>query len=150
VELRALEYRIPLARLWEKVFAAIRDGKLDFGFPDEFKFAYGGRNPPPDYVEHIRKNRCVNALLAIKNGDAVDPWKELWVRRMLVSPETFDKTFPAGRKRPGPKGLIKPLADFIKSEWPNGVPAGTSREEIARRAKSALGRIVNQKTVTEA
>jgi hypothetical protein len=150
VELRAATHHIPLVRLWKLVFAAIRDGKLDFGFPDEFEFEYGGRNPPVHHAKHIKEIQCVNALCAIENGDAFAPWSQLWVRRMLVSPETFDKAFPAGRNRPGPKSLIKPLADFIKSEFPNRVPAGTTREEIARRAKSTLGRLVNPKTVTEA
>jgi hypothetical protein len=59
VELRAAKYRIPLVRLWERVFAAIRDGKLDFGFPDEFESEYGGRNPPPRYVKHII-NQSIN------------------------------------------------------------------------------------------
>ena len=96
VEVRAMEYRIPLVRLWERVFAAIRDGKLDFGFPDEFESEYGGRNPPPHRVKHIRENQCVSALSAIENCDAVPPWSQLWVRRMLVSEAAFDKAlFPA-------------------------------------------------------
>jgi hypothetical protein len=94
VEVRAAKHRIPLARLWKRVFAAIRDGKLDFGFPDEFEFEYGGRNPPPHYVNHIRETQCVNALFAIENGDAFDPWKQGWVQRMLVSEVAFDTTFP--------------------------------------------------------
>jgi hypothetical protein len=150
VEIRAATHRIPLARLWEQVFAAIRDGKLDFGFPDEFELEYGGRNPPPHCVEHIRKTRCVEALSAIKNSDAFEPWKQLWVRRMLVAPETFEGAFPADRKRPGAKSLVKPLARFIKSKWPEGVPPGTTREEIARQAKDILGRVVSPRTVTEA
>jgi hypothetical protein len=150
VELHAVKYKIPLVRLWERVFAAIRDGKLDFGFPDEFEYEYGGRNPAPHYVKHIREQSCVNALFAIENGDAFDPWKQLWVRRMLVSAAAFDKTFPVHRKRPGAKSLVDPLADFIKNRWPGGVPPGISRKEIAKLAQGALGRVVNPKTVTEA
>ena len=152
VELRAAKHRIPLVRLWERVFAAIRDGQLDFGFPDEFESEYGGRNPPPHYVNHIRETRCVNALSAIKNGDAFDPWKELWVRRMLVSAAAFDKVlFRAHQKqRPGPQPLVDPLADFIKNKFPDGVPAGITNKQIAVMAKVAIGTIVSEKTVSRA
>jgi hypothetical protein len=94
VELWAAKNHIPLARAWKRVFAAIRDGKLDFGFPDEFKAEYGGRNPPQRYVNYIRETQCVNALFAIENGDAFPPWTQLWVQRMLVSEAAFDETFP--------------------------------------------------------
>src|SRR5262245_58417300 len=90
VEIRAAEHPIPLARLWERVLAAIRDGELDFGFPDEFEEEYGGRSPSPHFA-HLVQERCTNALFAIKNGDAFDPWKQLWVRRMLVSAAAFDE-----------------------------------------------------------
>jgi hypothetical protein len=117
VELQAVKDGSPLDQLWKLVFAAIRDGKLDFAYPDEFEREYGGRNPPPHLVEHIRRTRCVNALFAIENGDAFDPWKQGWVRRMLVSRAAFDE-WPNGRQtvsqhksRPGPKSK---KAAFLK------------------------------------
>ena len=104
VELRAAKDHTPLARLWERVFAAIRDGQLDFGFPDEFKSEYGSlkhRIPlprpwaPEDHVTEI-ETLCTSALSAIENGDAFPPWGQLWVRRMLVSAAAFDRAlFPA-------------------------------------------------------
>jgi hypothetical protein len=123
VELRAAKYHIPLARLWERVFAAIRDGKLDFGFPDEF-VEYGGRKPPQHSVNYIRETQCVNALFAIENGDAFPPWTQLWVRRMLVSEAAFDKTlFPAEQKqRRGPKSQVDRLVEFLKQKFPHGLP----------------------------
>jgi hypothetical protein len=152
VEIRAAKYRIPFAQLWERVFAAIRDGKLDFGFPDEFEAEYGGRNPPPQYVNHIRKQLCVNALFAIENGDAFDPWKQLWVRRMLVSAAAFDKTlFPADQKRrTGPKSLVDALVDFLNKKFPGGVPPGRTRKDLAKMAENTVGRIVDQRTVSRA
>jgi hypothetical protein len=152
VELRAAKHHMPLVRLWKRVFAAIRDEKLDFGFPDEFKFEYGGRNPPPDYVEHIRKNRCVNALRAIENGDAVDPWKEPWVRRMLVSVAAFDKTlFPADQKRrTGPKSKVDAVVGFLKRKFRDRVPPGFTHKQIAILAKDHVGGVVSPKTVSRA
>jgi hypothetical protein len=152
VELRAAKNHIPLALLWERVFATIRDGQLDFGFPDEFEFEYGGRNPPPHYVNQIRETRCVSALAAIENGDAFPPWTQLWVRRMLVSAAAFDKVlFPAHQKqRPGPEALVGPLADFIKNKFLDGVPPGITRKQIAQMAKDAIGAVVSVKTVTRA
>jgi|SRR5258708_27956325 hypothetical protein len=162
-ERRAVEHRKPLARLFERVFAAIRDGKLDFAYPDEFERDYGSlkhRIPlvlpgaPDDAPKTHIEILCTGALRAIENGDAFDPWKQPWVQRMLVSAAAFDRElFPADQKRrPGARSLAEPLANFIKSEFPNGVPRGLKREEIARRAKDAgaVGRVVNPKTVTEA
>jgi hypothetical protein len=102
------------ARLWERVFEAIRDGELGFGFSGEFEAGYGGRSPPPHYMSLI-KERCVNALFAIENGEAIEPWRQLWVQRMLVSATAFDKTmFPADPKqRPGPKPVVDKVAAFI-------------------------------------
>jgi hypothetical protein len=154
VELGAAQYRIPLARLWERVFATIRDGKLDFGFPDEFESEYGGRNPPPHYVKHIREISCVNALFAIENDDAFDFWKQLWVRRMLVSAAAFDKTlFPADQKqRPGPKSQVDLLVDFLKRKFPGGPPSITNKQ-IAKLFKEDIGefgKFVSDRTVSRA
>src|SRR5258708_11546455 len=105
VELRATKHRKPLAWLWERVFVAIRDGKLDFGFPDEFESEYGSlkhRIPlprpwaPDQKPETMIETLCTNALEAIKNRDAFPPCAQLWVQRMLVSAAEFDKVlFPA-------------------------------------------------------
>jgi hypothetical protein len=147
VEIRAAEHSIPIARLWERVFAVIRDGELDFRFPDEFEAEYGGRNPSPHDVRHIRETLCVNALFAIENGDAFPPWGQLWVRRMLVSAAAFDKTlFPEDQKRrPGSKSLVDPLVDFLKKTFPGGMPPGLKRKEIARLAKDTIGVEVSEK-----
>ena len=152
VELRAAKHRTPLVRLWARVFAAIRDGKLDFGFPDEFELEYGGRNPPPHHVNYIRETQCDSALRAIENGDAFPPWTQLWVRRMLVSATAFEKAlFPARQKqRTGPEPLVEPLADFLKKKFPKGVPPGVTRKQIARMAKDHIGVEVSAKTVTRA
>jgi hypothetical protein len=152
VERRAGKYNIPLARPWERVFAAIRDGKMDFGFPDEFKSEYGGRNPPPPSVTQIREVQCVSALFAIKNGDAFDPWKQLWVQKMLVSPAAFDNTlFPADQKRrTGPKSLVNALVDFIKKTFPGAVPPGCTRKRIAKMAEHHVGGVVSERTVSRA
>jgi hypothetical protein len=151
VELRAAKHHIPLVRLWKLVFAAIRDAKLDFGYPDEFESEYGGHNPPPHYVKHIREVQCVNALSAIENGDAFAPWSQLWVQRMLVSAGAFDKTlFPADKKqRRGPKPLVSTLADFLKKTFPAGL-AHITNKQIAEMARNAIGRPVSEKTVTRA
>src|SRR5258708_21227036 len=144
-ERRAVEHRKPLARLFERVFAAIRDGKLDFAYPDEFERDYGSlkhRIPlvlpwaPDDAPKNHIEILCTSALRAIENGDAFPPWTQGWVRRILVSAAAFDKTlFPADQKqRPGPESLVEPLADFIKNTFPNGVPPGMTRKAIAKQA----------------
>jgi hypothetical protein len=145
VERRAGKNNIPLARLWERVFAAIRDGKLDFGFPDEFKSEYGGHN----HVKYIREIQCISALSAIENGDAFDPWKQLWVRRMLVSAAAFDKTlFPADQKRrTGRKSKVDAVVNFFKKR--GGVPRGRTHKEIAIIAKDTVG-VVSARTVSRA
>jgi hypothetical protein len=150
VQIRAMKHHIPFARLWKRVFVAIRDGQLDFGFPDEFEHEYGGRNPPPPYVKHIREIQCVNALFAIQNGE--DPWMGMWVRRMLVSATAFDTIlFPLREKRRvGPKSLTTPVANFIQEKFPDGVPDAVTRKEIARLANPAIGKTVSEKTVSRA
>jgi hypothetical protein len=110
---------------------------------------YGGRNPPPDCVEHIRGNLCVNALFAIKNGDAFGPWKAPWVQAMLVSAAAFDKVlFPADRRqRPGPKPRF---SDWFSERYPSGAPSGYTHKELAMKAKDSVGRIVDSRTVSRA
>jgi hypothetical protein len=145
------------------VFVAIRDGKLDFAYPDEFEAEYGGRNPSEHHVRLIRGplydpagrklvSGCDSALSAIKNGDAFPPWTQLWVRRMLVSAAAFDRAlFPAGPKqRPGRESLVDPFVTFLKETFPGGVPPGRTRKDLARMAKDALGRIVGERTVSRA
>jgi hypothetical protein len=149
VEQRTGKYRVPLARLWERVFVAIRDGLLDFGFPDELQFEYGGRNPPPHYVKHIREIQCVNALFAIKNGDAFEPWKQPWVRNMLVSAAAFDKIVAGQKRRPGPESLVDWLVDFLEREFPEGVPPITNKQ-IVRMVEAAIGKTVSDRTVQRA
>jgi hypothetical protein len=134
VELRAVEHRTPLARLWERVFAAIRDGKLDFGFPDEFEPAYGSlkhRIPiprpwePDDVPESHIETLCKSALSAIKNCDAFPPWGQLWVRRMLVSAAAFDKAlFPAHQTRGNESALV---AEIEKRLSAGEIPGVTVR-----------------------
>src|SRR5258708_36414732 len=142
-ERRAVEHRKPLARLFERVFAAIRDGKLDFAYPDEFERDYGSlkhRIPlvlpgaPDDAPKTHIEILCTSALRAIENGDAFPPWTQLWVRRMLVSAAAFDKAlFPADQKQPvGRDNQVNPFADFLIKTFPDGVPAGVTREDIAR------------------
>jgi hypothetical protein len=142
---------VPLTRLWERVFVAIREGELDFGFPDELQFEYGGRNPPLHYVKFIREIQCVNALLAIKNGDAFEPWKQPWVRNMLVSAAAFDKTLlPADQiRRPGPKSLVDWLVDFLEKKFPNGVPPMTHKQ-IVRMVEAVAGKNLSERTVSRA
>jgi hypothetical protein len=167
VEIRASTYPMPLARLWQWVFTAIRDGKLDFGFPDGFESEYGG---PPHYVNYTRENyvnfiresRCVSALRAIENGDAFPPWTQFWVRRMLVSAAAFDRwlkeenrrrQFPAHKKRQaGAKSTAVIIRDFIERTYPGGVPASVTNQEIANAAHNAGivgrgGNPVNERTV---
>jgi hypothetical protein len=152
VELRAAEHPTPLARLWERVFAAIRDGKLDFGFPDELELEYGGRNPPPHRVNYIRETLCVSALRAIENGDAFPPWTQLWVRRMLVSAAAFDKVLFSAhpKQRPGPKSLVDLLVGFLKQTFPGGLPRHITDKQIAQKVENAFGRTVSTKTVARA
>jgi hypothetical protein len=72
------------------------------------------------------------------------------VRHMLVSLATFDKAlFPADKKR-GQKCLVDRLADFIRKEFPNGVPPGVTNKQIAQMAEAAIGKVVSTKTVTRA
>jgi hypothetical protein len=100
VELRAVKDGIPLAQAWKLVFAAIRDGKLDFAYPDG--------KPSPDYAEKvIRKTQCVNALFAIEHPEASPcdpflPWGRLWVRRMLVSTAAFEALLKGHQSAPMP------------------------------------------------
>jgi hypothetical protein len=174
VELSATEHRIPLARLWERVFAAIRDGDLDFGFPDEFESAYGNLKhriplPRPWAPDHVPESQietlCTSALRAIENGDAFPPWTQLWVRRMLVSAAAFDKwikeenrkrQFPAHKKRQaGAKSTAVAISDFIERTYPGGVPASVTNQEIANTAHNAGivgrdGNPVNERTVRRA
>jgi hypothetical protein len=173
VELRAA-HREPLVRLWEKVFAAIRDRKLDFAYPDEFEPAYGSlkhRIPLPRPWAQDRKPEimietlCTNALRAIENGDAFPPWGQGWVQRMLVSAAAFDKwlkeenrrrQFPAHKKRQaGAKSTAVIIRDFIERTYPGGVPASVTNQEIANTAHNAGivgrdGNPVNERTVRRA
>jgi hypothetical protein len=157
VEQRATEHHESLARLWKRVFTAIRDRKLDF---DETEPKYAGRNPPPlPYdppphhvrLNYIRETLCVSALSAIENGDDLPPWGQAWVKRMLVSAAAFDKMlFPADPKQPvGRTNLAEPLADFLKKAFPDGLPPSIARENIARMAKGTVG-IVSLRTVSRA
>jgi hypothetical protein len=125
VELRAAKHHIALTRLWKQVFAAIRDGELDFGFPDEFESEYGSlkhriplpRPWAPDQVPEIMiETLCDSALRAIESGDAFDPWKQGWVRHMLVSAAAFDKAlFPADQN--------EPLKDAVVSDEERAIEA---------------------------
>jgi hypothetical protein len=152
VEIRAVQHCTPLAQLWKRVFAVIRDGQLGFGFPDEFEREYGGRNPSPYHVKYTREILCVSALSAIENCDAFPPWTQLWVRRMLVSAVAFDKAlFPADQKQPvGRKSVAEPVADFLRKKFPNGPPPHLLNKQIARMAEDAIGMKVSTKTVTRA
>jgi hypothetical protein len=159
VQRRAVKHGMSLDELWKLVFAAIRDGKLDFEFPsgspyrrlkDRIALA---QLWTPDVVPTTEiEMRCNDALRAIENRDAVTPWTQPWVRDMLVSAAAFDKVLFSAhpKQQPGPDPLVDPLADFIKKKYPTGVPRGITRKKIARLAKDTIGVEVSEKTVTRA
>jgi hypothetical protein len=109
---------------------------------------------------------AVQLLNAVVTGN-FDPAKTGWGRENTASETAFDKwldkrlkeakrshQFPGcPKRRPGSKPVLREkIADFIKDEYPDGLPPGVTNKEIGRRAKDRLrlDRTPSERTVRRA
>jgi hypothetical protein len=155
IENGGAQYALAQRTLWSWVLSAIVHGELLPILPEgttlDTEFNHGGT---------LWTWRGV-ASTALKAIDRHIPSNDNWAKTLTLDCGEFEKWLkgrlqfhkisahlkrPAGAKRTK-RGAV---AEFINNNYPNGIPAGISLKDVARKIKNETGLIISDRTLRRA